>query len=331
MSKHRRHHSAPHQKGHSHAPKHGHRHANAVRKKRAASQDQVEAAIEDWLEETADETAVTDLPISPVGVVAEVDARGGWYEAHRRTGGIHGAIDFVAPGERNVPVVAAMGGEVLFAGTYDGDSGYTIFIAGDDQRIYSYAHLRNGSKKVNVGEYVEQGAPIATMGRTGNADAKGDMVHYVVRERVQPEPYTLLASLTDTPAPPRALNLDRDYKRVPPMGDGSEHYAAMHFAPGQPMETPPPQLFALNVPLPKAPLALPPVVLNKPLSLDVKIPTFGAELPNYSFPLPDLKFEDLRSIIGDAGHVFDNKPLPPITTPKVELPPNVKLDTLGKF
>jgi lipoprotein NlpD len=95
----------------------------------------------------------------------------------RRRGHRHAGIDIGA--ERGRPVVAALGGRVTYAGASMRGYGKTVILEHDDQFSSLYAH--NSRLLVGVGDRVEQGEQIASVGRTGNASA--NHCHFEIRRR----------------------------------------------------------------------------------------------------------------------------------------------------
>ena len=100
------------------------------------------------------------------------DPRGGGTRAH-------GAQDIMAP--RGTPVVAAAAGTVekIFE---SGAGGHTVYVRSDDgTRIYYYAHLDRYAPGLAEGQRVAAGAPIGTVGFTGNASPDGPHLHFEVK------------------------------------------------------------------------------------------------------------------------------------------------------
>jgi murein DD-endopeptidase MepM/ murein hydrolase activator NlpD len=92
----------------------------------------------------------------------------------KRRGAMHTGIDFGGP--RNAPILAAAPGEVLDAGR-SGAYGIMVVIDHGMGLHTRYAHLAKAA--VRVGERVETGQAIGTMGRTGRAT--GAHLHYEIR------------------------------------------------------------------------------------------------------------------------------------------------------
>jgi murein DD-endopeptidase MepM/ murein hydrolase activator NlpD len=101
-----------------------------------------------------------------------------------RTQGIHGhnGIDIAAtPG---TPVLASAGGRVIAArvGGYNGGYGNMVIVLHDNNIQTVYAHLK--SVQVSVGDAVNQGEQIGTVGNTGRST--GPHLHFEVRGAVNP-------------------------------------------------------------------------------------------------------------------------------------------------
>ena len=78
------------------------------------------------------------------------------------------------------PVVAATGGRVekLFLSK---DGGNTVYQRSPDgRRIYYYAHLDAYAQGLREGMMLAQGAPVGTVGSTGNADPSAPHLHFAV-------------------------------------------------------------------------------------------------------------------------------------------------------
>jgi murein DD-endopeptidase MepM/ murein hydrolase activator NlpD len=99
----------------------------------------------------------------------------------------HHGIDIAAP--RGTPIGAAAAGTVVFAGRRGG-YGNTVIVEQADGRQALYAHAEQ--LLVNVGDRVEMGQVIATVGSTGRST--GPHLHFEVRENGQPvNPSSVLA------------------------------------------------------------------------------------------------------------------------------------------
>jgi murein DD-endopeptidase MepM/ murein hydrolase activator NlpD len=114
---------------------------------------------------------------------------------------VHNAIDIMAP--RGRPVVAAAPGTVEKLYFSEGGGGITAYVRSDDRQwIYYYAHLDAYAPGLAEGQRVERGAPIGTVGFTGNANPAGPHLHFAVYRMAQGDdwhegtpvnPYPLLA------------------------------------------------------------------------------------------------------------------------------------------
>ena len=120
-----------------------------------------------------------------------------------RAGGArsHDAIDIMAP--LGTPVVAAAPGRVEKLFFSQGGGGVTAYVRSDDGRwSYYYAHLNAYAPGLREGQRIERGAPIGTVGATGNANPAGPHLHFAIN-RMNPgekwyqgtaiNPYPLLA------------------------------------------------------------------------------------------------------------------------------------------
>lgn len=96
-----------------------------------------------------------------------------------RSGGrVHDAIDIMAP--KGTPVVAAAAGRVekLFLSNL---GGITAYLRSPDRRtIYYYAHLDAYAPGLAEGRNLAAGAPVGTVGATGNANSEGPHLHFAI-------------------------------------------------------------------------------------------------------------------------------------------------------
>ena len=118
---------------------------------------------------------------------------------------VHNAIDIMA--DRGTPVVAAAPGTVEKLYFSQGGGGISAYVRSEDgQWMYYYAHLDAYAPGLKEGQKVARGAPIGTVGFTGNANPAGPHLHFAVNRMAPGEkwhqgtpvnPYPLLAG---TPA-----------------------------------------------------------------------------------------------------------------------------------
>lgn len=107
----------------------------------------------------------------------------------------HLGVDIKAP--RHTPVVAIRAGKI--EGVQESSNGgKTIYLRGDDNLLYFYAHLE--SRNVKKDEVVTQGQVIATVGDSGNAKGTTPHLHFEVmtgkgKERKSIDPASLLIGL----------------------------------------------------------------------------------------------------------------------------------------
>ena len=172
---------------------------------------------------TATANAVADLPpgkavtatlegpaqlvVAPSGLaipVAGISARDlvDTYTQSRSGGArVHNAIDIMAP--RGTPVVAAAPGTVEKLFFSEGGGGISAYVRSEDRQwIYYYAHLDAYAPGLREGQQIARGAPIGTVGSTGNASPAGPHLHFAVNRMTPDErwhegtpvnPYPLLA------------------------------------------------------------------------------------------------------------------------------------------
>lgn len=99
-----------------------------------------------------------------------------------RAGGarLHDAIDIMAP--RGTPVVAAAPGVVEKMFVSEG-GGITVYVRSPDKQwIYYYAHLQDYAPGLTEGQKVDRGAPLGTVGSSGNANPEGPHLHFAVHK-----------------------------------------------------------------------------------------------------------------------------------------------------
>ena len=125
------------------------------------------------------QSTTTGLLIPVAGVEASqlVDT----FTQSRADGGrTHDAIDILA--QRGTPVIASAPGRVekLFLSK---DGGNTVYVRSPDGRlIFYYAHLDAYAPGLAEGQEVAAGAPLGTVGSTGNANPEGPHLHFAVAE-----------------------------------------------------------------------------------------------------------------------------------------------------
>lgn len=120
-----------------------------------------------------------------------------------RSGGarVHNAIDIMAP--RGTPVLAAAPGTVEKLYFSEGGGGISAYVRSEDgQWMYYYAHLDAYAPGLREGQRIARGAPVGTVGSTGNANPAGPHLHFAVNRMAPDErwhegtpvnPYPLLA------------------------------------------------------------------------------------------------------------------------------------------
>ena len=122
----------------------------------------------------------------PVAGVRRDALHDGFTEA-RSGGRVHDAIDIMAPA--GTPVVAATAGRVekLFVSDLGGN---TVYIRTPDRRwIHYYAHLSGYAAGLREGMVIARGAPIGTVGSTGNADPAAPHLHFAIHHARPDEPW----------------------------------------------------------------------------------------------------------------------------------------------
>ncbi|MEO6093016.1 MAG: M23 family metallopeptidase [Novosphingobium sp.] len=122
--------------------------------------------------------APSDRLIVPVAGVRPNQLSDTFTQARAEGARIHDAIDIMAP--EGTPVVAAAPGRVekLFLSK---DGGNTVYVRSNDRRtIYYYAHLRDYAPALAEGQQLQQGAPIGSVGYTGNANPEAPHLHFAV-------------------------------------------------------------------------------------------------------------------------------------------------------
>ena len=101
---------------------------------------------------------------------------------------VHDAIDIMAP--RGTPVVAAAPGIVEKLFYSEGGGGITAYVRSlDGKWNYYYAHLDRYAPGLAEGRRLSRGAPIGTVGISGNANPDGPHLHFAVNRMAAGEPW----------------------------------------------------------------------------------------------------------------------------------------------
>jgi len=117
-----------------------------------------------------------DAPVSALPVAGIVTSQVGWRkDPISGAMAFHKGLDIAAPQGTSIRAVAS--GTVIESGT-KGEYGNAVVIQTDDGRRMLYGH--NAANLVRVGERVQQGETIASVGATGKAT--GPHVHFEVTE-----------------------------------------------------------------------------------------------------------------------------------------------------
>lgn len=114
----------------------------------------------------------TVLPV-PVEGVASAQLRNSWGQA-RYGGRRHKGIDIMAP--RHTPIRSATEGVVEFKGMR-GLGGQVVYVIGPGGYRHYYAHLEDYGPQA-VGDWVNAGEVIGTVGNSGNAAVSPPHLHY---------------------------------------------------------------------------------------------------------------------------------------------------------
>lgn len=112
----------------------------------------------------------------PLPGVRPADVRSTWH-ARRPGGRRHEGIDLFA--KRGTPVTSATRGVVWRVGD-DSLGGHVVTVLGDGPALYYYAHLDDWAPGLSVGQQVERGTALGTVGNTGNARTTPPHLHFGV-------------------------------------------------------------------------------------------------------------------------------------------------------
>ena len=104
-----------------------------------------------------------------------------WYEPWGASL-VHKGMDIFA--DRGTPVVAATNHFIVSVND-SRRGGKNIWALGPDWRMHYYAHLDTIVE--NLGWYVPAGAPLGTVGSSGNAQGKPPHLHYAIRSLIKDE------------------------------------------------------------------------------------------------------------------------------------------------
>lgn len=130
------------------------------------------------------DAAPAGVPVIPVEGVQPAQLVDTFAQARAAGARLHDAIDIPAP--LGTPVRAAAPGRVekLFLSK---DGGNTVYVRSPDGAIlYYYAHLASYAAGLAEGARVDAGAPIGTVGATGNADPAVPHLHFAMM-RTRPD------------------------------------------------------------------------------------------------------------------------------------------------
>ena len=140
----------------------------------------------------ASATTPQPAPRGPCGLVIPVqgvrqDQLADTFSDARSENRRHDAIDIMAP--RGTPVIAAAAGRVEKLFLSDA-GGTTAYVRSPDGRIvYYYAHLDSYAPGLGEGQQLRPGAPIGTVGSTGNANPDGPHLHFAIMATAPDTPW----------------------------------------------------------------------------------------------------------------------------------------------
>ncbi|NEO84179.1 MAG: M23 family metallopeptidase [Spirulina sp. SIO3F2] len=118
------------------------------------------------------------LSRSPLTIPLQQGLGYGWYQRGEQGQTFHNGLDLLAP--VGTSVQAAAPGIVAFTGL-EGDYGYLVVINHAAGRQTRYAHL--GAIAVNMGDSVEAGQRLGTVGTSGRPDLATPHLHFEVRQQ----------------------------------------------------------------------------------------------------------------------------------------------------
>ncbi|MGB0564839.1 MAG: LysM peptidoglycan-binding domain-containing M23 family metallopeptidase [Spirulinaceae cyanobacterium] len=118
------------------------------------------------------------LTHSPLAIALTRGLAYGWYEREAQAQSFHSGLDLLAP--VGTTVQAAATGTIAFVGP-EGDYGQLVVINHAGGRQTRYAHL--SSITVNMGQAVEAGQAIGTVGTSGRPDISPSHLHFEVRQQ----------------------------------------------------------------------------------------------------------------------------------------------------
>lgn len=135
------------------------------------------------------------------------------YKTRNSNRSSHNGIDLIGASYGVDDVIAIEKGRVKELG-YNTSMGYYVALYHGECTSY-YLHLKKGSIKVKIGEVVEKGKTLGTMGMTGNAT--GNHLHFAVKKTgyTDPLPYLNTAGIFKTnriKELQKALNKYSNYK-----------------------------------------------------------------------------------------------------------------------
>jgi murein DD-endopeptidase MepM/ murein hydrolase activator NlpD len=115
----------------------------------------------------------------PVGGIRPAELTDTYTQSRGGGSRAHNAIDIMAP--RGRPVVAAAPGTVEKLYYSKRGGGITAYVRSlDRQWLFYYAHLDSYAPSLKEGKPIPRGAPIGTVGISGNADPSGPHLHFAI-------------------------------------------------------------------------------------------------------------------------------------------------------